>query len=86
MTSLCLVPMTTTGSSASTGKVSTRSISLLISCHSRLILVPSRASTVTLATPSVAVEEIFLIPSRLCSASSTARTIPSSTSSGLAPG
>ena len=76
----------TTGLSASSGRVVTRSISAFMSCRIRSMSSPSSISAVTLPNPSLATDVISFIPLTLLRLSSIFSTIPSSTSSGPAPG
>ncbi|KAF5036921.1 hypothetical protein DSECCO2_570110 [anaerobic digester metagenome] len=81
-----LEAMTTAGVSESSGKEVMRSTSLLTSWARRSTSAPARASIVTVPAPSTEEDVTFLTPSRPVTRSSMARTMPFSTSSGLAPG
>ena len=75
----------TTGLSTSSGNVSIASTLALTSSRILRTSYPTRSSSTTSPTPSLAVDVIFLMPSIPCSASSSRRQIASSTSSGPAP-
>ena len=63
-----------------------RSTVLLMSLYVRSGFALVRSSAITVPSPSTEIELIFLMPSRLLISSSMARTTPSSTSWGDAPG
>jgi len=86
ITSRRLRSLLITGSSASSGKVVMRSTAFLMSWSTRSGSSPSRTVAVTVAMPSDASAWISLMPSTSVRLSSTFRTMPSSTSSGAAPG
>jgi hypothetical protein len=86
MTRLRAVSATTSGSSASTGKLVILSTSALISSRARDASVPSASSASTTPTFSEAADVTRRTPSTLPTPSSTRWTIDCSTSSGDAPG
>ena len=85
-TSLLLVFRLIRGLSASSGSEEIRSMPFLISWRDLLGFTPDRSSTVIWARPSLATAVTLSTSSRDLISSSIARMIPSSTSSGLAPG
>ena len=76
----------TSGSSARTGKLEMRSISERTSLNTLSASAPVTSSSVMAPTPSLATAVRFLIPSTARTASSIFWQMPSSISSGVAPG